>query len=381
MKVNWKFGTEWGTLLQNLKELMESGDVKYYRSSVLEDDYLVISRDNSIFSADCSILRAIEELAAFNFSLLEINGPVEQTELRNGRVDDSPYLRSLVGGNIEPFLDEHPVLGLGSYDPFIDLHLVPDGERIRVLSLRWYGPHQWIYDEIPVREWLDGTVGFIAMAIRDMEAMRETLLRFGYSNYPEILSRAKALLRLLLDAHPVDIDALPPAYAPWEVEKLSRFTSMLLLRDNVEGALTVISTLRNPNHFLTAVFEIGSEVSFKVVEEFYRSLPTEYREKALAHLVYRVTWGGLYNEGLELAEEVGSDEAYHSAAIALINSGLHEMALKISEKIENRWRRGEVLLKIYFERPELVEEIKEKAPEHVRVFIDENGESYDFFTV
>ena len=339
----------------------------------MEDDYLLITREVPIFSADCLILRAIEELAAFNFSLLDIRGPVKPMELQTGRVDDSPYLRALTGGSIESFFDEHPVLDLGSYDPYIDLHLVPDGERIRVLSLGWYGPHQWIYKEIPVGEWLDGTVGFIAMAIRDMEAMRETLLRFGYSNYPEILSRAKALLRLLLDVHPVDIDALPPAYAPWEVEEISRLTSMVLLGDNVEGALTVISTLRNPNHFLTAVFEIGSEVSFNVVEQFYRSLPAEYREKALAHLVYRVTWGGLYNEGLELAEEIGSDEAYHSAAIALINSGLHEMALKVAKKIKNKWRRGEVLLKIYFEQPELVGEIKEKTPEHVRVFIDENG--------
>ncbi|AEK72306.1 hypothetical protein GQS_02025 [Thermococcus sp. 4557] len=374
MKVNWKFGIDRGTLLYNLKELLESGDIEYYRSSILQDrDYLLISREVPLFSADCGILRAIEELAAFNFSILGIRGPVKPVELRTGRVDDSPYLRALTGGNLEPFFDEHPVLGLGSYDPFIDLHLVPDGERIHVLSLEWYGPHQWVYDEVPVDEWLDGTVRFIAMSVRDMEAMMETLLRFGYSNYPRTLGRAKALLRLLLDAYPLDVDALPPAYAPWEVEEISRLTSMLLTRDNVDGALEVISTLRNPNHFLTAVLEIGSEVPFNVVEEFYRRLPDEYREKAMAHLVYRITWGGLYDSGLELARELGSYEAYHSAAVALINSGLHEAALKMAENIENRWRRGEVLLKIYFERPELAEEIKEKAPEHVRVFIEERG--------
>ncbi|CAD5244146.1 hypothetical protein [Thermococcus camini] len=372
MEVNWKFGTDREALLYNLKELMESGDMEYYRSSILQDkDYLVISREVPIFSADCSILSAIEELAAFNFSLLGISGPVEPIELRTGRVDDSPYLGALTGGNLEPFFDEHPLLGLGSYDPFIDLHLASDGERIHVLSLEWYGPHQWVYDEVPVDEWFDGTVRFIAMAVRDMEAMRETLLRFGYSNYPRTLGRAKALLRLLLDAHPIDIDALPPAYAPWEVEEISRLTSMLLARNNVDGALAVISTLRNPNHFLTAVFEIGSDVPFNVVEEFYRHLPASYGEKALAHLVYRITWGGLYDSGLELARELGSDEAYHSAAIALVHSGLHEAALRTAERIENRWRRGEVLLKIYLERPELAGEIKEKAPEHVRVFIEE----------
>ncbi|KUH34325.1 hypothetical protein APY94_02375 [Thermococcus celericrescens] len=372
MKVNWKFGIDRGTLLYNLKGLLESGDIEYYRSSILQDrDYILIGREVPLFSADCGILRATEEMAAFNFSLLGISGSAEPIELRTGRVDDSPYLRALTGGNLEPFFDEHSVLDLGSYDPFIGLHLVPDGERIHVLSLEWYGPHQWVYDEVPVDEWLDSTVRFIAMAVRDMEAMRETLLRFGYSNYPRILGRAKALLRLLLDAHPVDIDALPPAYAPWEVEEISRLTSMLLARDSVDGALEVISTLRNPNHFLTAVFEIGSEVPFSVVEEFYRSLPMEYRGKAMAHLVYRITWGGLYDEGLKLAEEIGSDEAYHSAAIALINSGLHEAALRTAERIENRWRRGKVLLKIYFERPELAEEIKERAPEHVRVFIEE----------
>lgn len=371
MKVNWKFGTDKETLLHNLKELMESGDIESYRSSVLEDDHLLISTEVPIFSADCSILRAIEELAAFNFSLLGINGSIEPIELRTGRIDDSPYLRALTGGNLEPFLNEHPVLGFGSYDPPIDLHLVSDGEGIQVLSLGWYGPHQWVYDEVPVVEWLDGTVRFIAMAVRDMEAMRETLVRFGYLNYQKILGRAKALLRLLLDAHPVDINALPPAYAPWEVKEISRLISMLLLRDNVEGALTVISTLRNPNHFLTAVLGIGSDVPFDIVEKFYRRLPDEYRGKALAHLVYRVTWGGLYDEGLELAEEIGSDEAYYSAAIALINSGLHEIALKVAEKIKNKWRRGEVLLKIYFERQELEERIKEIAPDHARVFIEE----------
>lgn len=374
MKVNWKFGIDRGTLLYNLKELLESGDIEYYRSSILQDrDYLLISREVPLFSADCGILRAIEELAAFNFSILGIRGPVKPVELRTGRVDDSPYLRALTGGNLEPFFDEHPVLGLGSYDPFIDLHLVPDGEGIHVLSLEWYGPHQWVYDEVPVDEWLDGTVRFIAMAVRDMEAMMETLLRFGYSNYPRTLGRAKALLRLLLDAYPVDIGSLPPAYAPWEVEEISRLASMLLLKDNVDGALQVVSTLKNPNHFLTAVLEIGSEVPFNVVEEFYRRLPAGHRERALTHLVYRITWGGLYGSGIKLAQELGSDEAYQSAAVALINSGLHEAALKMAENIENRWRRGEVLLKIYFERPDLAEEMKEKAPEHVRVFIEERG--------
>ncbi|ASJ07066.1 hypothetical protein [Thermococcus pacificus] len=374
MEVNWKFGTDRETLLNNLRELSATGDVEYYRSYVLEDrDYLVIARDVPIFSADCGILRAIEELAAFNFSILGVRRAIRPVKLRTGRVEASPYLDALTDGNLRPFLEEHPVLSLGSYDPFIDLHLVLDGERIHVLSLEWYGPHQWIYDVIPVDEWLDGTVRFIAMAVRDMEAMRETLLRFGYSNYPRALGRAKALLRLLLDAYPVDIDSLPPAYAPWEVEEISRLASMLLLKGNVAGALEVISTLKNPNHFLTAVFEIGSDVPFNVVEEFYRRLPAGHRERALAHLVYRITWGGLYGSGIKLARELGDDLAYHSAAVALIDSGLHEAALKMAEKIENRWRKGEVLLKVYFERPDLAEEIKKMAPRHVRTFIDWRG--------
>ena len=371
MRTGWNIETERESLLERLAELAKTGDfLEYLR--IEWDDYGILSLwqgDLLVFGADVFLGSALEELALLNFHMLDVKPPIDAGELRRAKLDDRPFYRALAGKNFDAFLEEHPVVSLGSYDPWIDLHLVGDGETLKVLSLKWYGPHQELYFEVPLEEWLDSTVELFAMIVRDFEKMRGTLLGYGLTNAPHKIGRYRALLRGLLDAHPIDVDALPTAYAPWEVDEVVRTASELLFMGSVEGAKCVLDALQNPNHYRQALSRIHSKP--EILESLFRLLEKPYRSEMLSHLAYLHTVEGKPEEGERIAKELRSDRAYWNLALGLIRTGRYGDALEAGKRIKNPWLRGEVLLKIYFERPELAEEIKEKAPEHVRVFIEE----------
>ncbi|NJE03076.1 hypothetical protein [Thermococcus sp. MV11] len=371
MEVEWSVGSTREILFESLAELAKTGDfLEYLR---LEwDDYGILSLwrgDLLVFGADVFLGSALEELALLNFHLLEVKPPLDLGELRRGKLEDDPYRKALAGKNFDAFLEEHPVVSLGSYDPWIDLHLVRNGKTLKVLSLEWYGPHQELYFEVPMEEWLDSTVRLFAMIVRDFEKMRETLLRYGLVNAPRKIGRYRTLLRGLLDAHPIDIDALPPAYAPWEVEEVLRTASNFLFRGSVEGAKCVLDSLENPNHYRQALFRIHDKPGR--LESLYRLLEKPYRPEMLSHLAYLYAVDGRPGRGEAIAAEVGSDAAWWNLALGFLNTGSYGDALRAAERIKNPWLRGKILLRTYLDRRELAEEIKERAPEHVRVFIEE----------
>ncbi|NJE61090.1 hypothetical protein [Thermococcus sp. 21S7] len=370
MRTGWDVGVSEGSLLERLAELAKTGDVLGYLGFEW-DDYGILSlwKDELlVFGADVFLGSALEELALLNFHLLEVTPPLDLGELRTGKLMDDPYRRALAGENFDAFMEEHVIVSLGSYDPWIDLHIAKEGETLKVLSLEWYGRSQELYFEVPLDEWLDSTVRLFAMVVRDFERMKETLLRYGFSDAPRRIGKYRALLRLLLDAHPIDVDALPPAYAPWEVEGVARTASELLFMGGAEGARCVLDTLRNPNHYRLTLFRIYGKL--EVLEGLYRALDEPYRSEMLAHLSYLYAVEGKPDEGLKIAREIGSDSGFRALALGLIRAEDYETALEVAGRIKSPWLKGEVLMRLYSERPELEERIKEIAPEHARVFIE-----------
>ncbi|WP_148882321.1 hypothetical protein [Thermococcus aciditolerans] len=371
MRAGWSVEVGREDLLERLAELAKSGDLIEYRRFNW-DDYGTLSlwKDELlVFGADVFLGSALEELALLNFHLLGVEAPLDLGELRRTKLEDDPFRRALAGENFDAFLGEHPAVSLGSYDPWIDLHVADDGKTLRILSLEWYGRSQELYFEVLMEEWLDSTVKLFAMVVRDFERMRETLLRYGFSDAPRKIGRYRALLRSLLDAYPVDLDALPPAYAPWEVEEVVRTASNFLFRGSVEGARCVLDSLKNPNHYRQALSRIQGEP--KALEKLYRLLDEPYRSEMLSYLAYLYAVEGKPSEGMRVAEELGSNQGFYDLALGLIRVGNYRTALKVAKRIKNPWLRGEILMRLYSEKPELENEIKENAPEHVVVFIEE----------
>jgi len=371
MKTGWSVEAGREDLFERLAGLAKTGNFREYLR--LEwDDYGIFSLwqdELLVFGADVFLGGALEELASFNFYLLGLKPLPDIGELRTGKLRHDPYRRALAGGSFDAFLEEHVIVSLGSYDPRIDLHMVREGETLKVLSLGWYGRSQELYFEVSLDEWLDSTVGLFAMVVGDFARMRETLLRYGFSDAPRRIGRYRALLRLLLDAHPIDVDALPPAYAPWEVEEVVRTASELLSMGSAKGVRCVIDTLLNTNHYRLALSKIHNKP--EVLEELYRALDELYRSEMLAHLSYLYAVERKPDEGLRIAEELESDACFHDLALGMIQIEDYETAMDVAGRIENPWPRGEILMRLYSERPELEERIKEIAPEHARVFIEE----------
>ncbi len=371
MRTGWGIEVGRESLLERLAELAKTGDVIEYLHFNW-DDYGVLSLWKEgllVFGADVFLREALEELASLNFHLLESKPSIDIHWVETKTLEDDPYRRALAGGNFDAFLEEHPVVSLGSYDPQIDLHIVKEGETLKVLSLGWYGWKQERYFEVPLEEWLDSTTALFAMIVRDFDRMRKTLVRHGFSDAPKKIGRYRALLRGLLDAYPIDVDALPPAYTPWEVEEIARTASELLFLENAEGAKCVLITLKNPNHYIHALFKIENKP--EVLEKLYRILDEPYRSEMLAHLSYLYAVEGEPREGWRVAEELGTDTGFWNLALGLIRAGDYESALEVAGKIKNIWLKGEILMWLYSERPKLEERIKENAPEHVLVFIEE----------
>ncbi|QDA31308.1 hypothetical protein FH039_06450 [Thermococcus indicus] len=371
MRTGWDVEVTREWLLENLLELSRSGDfLEYSRKDW--DDYGVLSLwqgDLLVFGADVFLGQALEELALLNFHLLGTEAPLDLGKPRTGKLEGRPFHRALAGKNFDAFLGEHLIFSLGSYDPWIDLHVVDDGKTLGILSLEWYGPHQELYFEVPKEEWLDSTVRLFTMVVRDFERMRGTLLRHGLIEAPQKIGRYRVILRSLLDAYPIDLDALPPAYAPWEVEEVLRTASNFLFRGSAEGAKCVLDSLENPNHYWQALSRIHGKP--ETLERLYRLLDEPYRSEALAHLAYLYTVDGKPGDGSRIAEELRSDAAHWNLALGLLRVECYEEAIATAERIENAWLRGGVLIRAYLDRPELAEEIKGIAPEHVRVFIEE----------
>lgn len=247
MEASWtvEVSREW--LLERLTELSRSGSIEDYLGERRLFDYGMLSimrGEVPVFSADVFLAEGLEELALLDFHLLDIEPPFEIGELSTRRVEDRAYYRALARESFELFLEGHPVVHLGSYDPWISLHVARDGDTLKVLSLEWYGPHQEVYFEVPLDEWLESTVKLYAMVLRDLEKMRGTFIRYGWRPALEELGRLRALLRALLDAYPIDVDSLPPAYAPWEVEDVIRSTSRFLANGDPNAAKCLLDSLK-----------------------------------------------------------------------------------------------------------------------------------------
>lgn len=372
MEASWtvEVSREW--LLERLTELSRSGSIEDYLGERRLFDYGMLSirrGEVPVFSADVFLAEGLEELALLDFHLLDIEPPFEIGELSTRRVEDRAYYRALARESFELFLEGHPVVHLGSYDPWISLHVARDGDTLKVLSLEWYGPHQEVYFEVPLDEWLESTVKLYAMVLRDLEKMRGTFIRYGWRPALEELGRLRALLRALLDAYPIDVDSLPPAYAPWEVEDVIRSTSRFLANGDPNAAKCLLDSLKTPNHYRWALFRIHEEP--ETLETLYHILEEPYRSEALSHLAYLYVINGNPERGIEVAEEVGGDTAYENLALGFIRVGDFERALEFGRRIENRWLRSKVLLWAYLHRRELKGEVLQSAPEHVRVFIEE----------
>ncbi|WP_048147843.1 hypothetical protein [Palaeococcus ferrophilus] len=252
MEIGWtvEVGREW--LLERLAELSRSGSVEDYLGERRLFDYGTLSIKRGevpIFSADVFLADGLEELALMDFHLLGIEPPFEMRELSTRRVKGNDYYRALAGESFGLFLEKHLVAGLGSYDPWISLHVARGGDTLKVLSLEWYGPHQEVYFEVPLDEWIESTVKLYAMILRDLEKMRGIFIRYGWRPALEEMGRLRALLRTLLDAYPIDVDSLPPAYAPWAVEDVVRNASRFLFNGDPNAAKCLLDSLKNPNHY------------------------------------------------------------------------------------------------------------------------------------
>ncbi|MFA4669032.1 hypothetical protein QDY65_00540 [Pyrococcus kukulkanii] len=307
MEATWFLEFSLDHPLDMLLELSKTGNLSEYYVS-WEDGGIGLWADyTGLFNADVSLTEAMDELSLLNLYLLG-----EKSEVPRGRVKDDLFRRALAGDKFEMFLEEHPVVGLGSYDPMIDLHIVKEGEKLYILSLDWYGSHQEVFCEVNLDDWLETTSKLSLMVLRDFEKMLKTLKRFAVVNAQEVICKLKKDVMKVLDYYPVDVDSLPPAYAPWDVEEVCKVASKFLKLGNPEMAAEVLRTLKNENHFRWAVWRIPGDV--KELERLYEFIPVKVLRTRLAYLH---ALEGRVDDALKFAED---DRDLHAICLALVNT-------------------------------------------------------------